>query len=405
MRRQETVLANNRGENMKIIGIEIFPLSISFKTVIEESFGTVGKREDDVVIRIHTDDRICGLGEGSTLGPFYSGESQETVMGIIAHHLFPKVLEGKDPFNIDLIHQQMNRVVYGNTVAKSAIDIALYDIMGKALNTPVYKLLGGHFTEEIPIRFSVGIDSPEKMAKFSKEAIDAGFKGIKMKVGLSPYEDIERVEAIREVIGPDPIIDVDVNGAYSTKEAIHVINSMSKFAPILVEQPVAREDLEGMALVRKSVGVPIGACESALTLSQILHVIKMEAADFFNYKISRSGGFFRGKQAVYMIEAAGLFAVGSEQLGFGIELAAQAHFAVSTCILKLPGGYGAGILKIAGGFDTINFTGDIVDQTPVIKNGRLHLPQRPGLGVELIEDRLKRYLTPGKEIITIGERS
>jgi len=149
---------------MKITGIELIPLTMYFKSVIEESFGTVGKREDDVIVRIHTDEGITGLGEGPTLGPYYSGESQETVMGIIAHHLFPKVLEGKDPFDIDPIHFQMEKVVYRNTVAKAAIDWALHDIMGKALNVPLYKLLGGKFTDEIPLRGSVGIDTPEKMA-------------------------------------------------------------------------------------------------------------------------------------------------------------------------------------------------------------------------------------------------
>ena len=104
---------------MKITGIEILPLTISFKGKIKESFGTVGLREDDVVIR---------LGEGSTLGPFYSGESQETVMGIIAHHIFPRVLEGQDPFNIDPIHCQMNKTVYANTVAKAAVDFALQSL-------------------------------------------------------------------------------------------------------------------------------------------------------------------------------------------------------------------------------------------------------------------------------------
>src|SRR4030067_2336250 len=148
---------------MKITGIEIIPLTISFKGQIKESFGTVGLREDDVIIRLHTDEGITGLGEGSTLGPFYSGESQETVMGIIAHHLFPKVLEGKDPFDVDPIHYEMDKTVYGNTGAKAAVDFALYDIMGKALNVPVYKLLGGRFTDEIHLRGRVGIDPPDRM--------------------------------------------------------------------------------------------------------------------------------------------------------------------------------------------------------------------------------------------------
>jgi L-alanine-DL-glutamate epimerase-like enolase superfamily enzyme len=387
---------------MKITGIEIIPLTMYFKSVIKESFGTVGKREDDVIVRLYTDEGITGLGEGSTLGPFYCGESQETVMGIIAHHLFPKVLEGKDPFNVDSIHYQMEKVVYRNTVAKAAIDFALHDIMGKALNVPLYKLIGGKFTDEIPLRGSVGMDTPENMAANAKRIIDAGFKAIKMKVGLEPIVDVDRVKAIRAAIGRDAVIDIDVNGAYAPKDAIWVLQAVSDCVPILVEQPVRRDDLEGLALVRRSVNLPIGACESALTLAEVSRVIQMGAADFFNFKIDRSGGIFPGKHAVKMIEAAGLFVVASEQLGFGVEVAAQAHFGVSTQGLAWPGGYAAGLIGMAGKLDTIDFDGDIVDKTPLVKDGKLRVPEGVGLGVELVEEKWRRYLTPGKEIIKLG---
>jgi L-alanine-DL-glutamate epimerase-like enolase superfamily enzyme len=387
---------------MKITGIEIIPLTMYFKSVIKESFGTVGKREDDVIVRLYTDEGITGLGEGSTLGPFYCGESQETVMGIIAHHLFPKVLEGKDPFNVDSIHYQMEKVVYRNTVAKAAIDFALHDIMGKALNVPLYKLIGGKFTDEIPLRGSVGMDTPENMAANAKRIIDAGFKAIKMKVGLEPIVDVDRVKAIRAAIGRDAVIDIDVNGAYAPKDAIWVLQAVSDCVPILVEQPVRRDDLEGLALVRRSVNLPIGACESALTLAEVSRVIQMGAADFFNFKIDRSGGIFPGKYAVKMIEAAGLFVVASEQLGFGVEVAAQAHFGVSTQGLAWPGGYAAGLIGMAGKLDTIDFDGDIVDKTPLVKDGKLRVPEGVGLGVELVEEKWRRYLTPGKEIIKLG---
>lgn len=388
---------------MKIVGLEMIPLMMEFKGSIKESFGTVGLRENNVVIKIYTDEGISGLGEGCTLGPFYCGESQETVMGIIGHHLYPKVLEGKDPFDIDPIHYQMDKVVYANTVAKAAVDIALYDIMGKALNIPVYKLLGGKFTDAIPLRASVGIDTPENMAALAKSIIDEGFGGIKMKVGLNPPEDIDRVKAIRGAIGKSAVIDIDVNGAYAPKEAIYVLKRVSDCMPCIVEQPVNRDDLPGMALVKRSVDIPIGACESAVTMAQVMRVIQMEAADFFNYKLDRSGGLFPAKQAVRMIETAGLFVVSSEQLGFGIAVSAQAHFGVATPTLKWPGGYAAGLMGMAGRFDTVGWDGDITDNTPVVKNGHLRAPRGPGLGVNLVEDKWRRYLTPGKEIVKLGK--
>jgi len=389
---------------MKIVGIELIPLTMIFKASIEESFGTVGKREDNVIVKLYTDEGVTGLGEGCTLGPFYCGESQETVMGIIANHLFPKVLEGADPFDLDPIHYKMNKVVYANTVAKAAVDYAMNDIIGKTLGVPLYKLMGGKFCDKIPTRASVGIDDPDKMAAKAAHIHELGFGGIKMKVGLEPLVDIERVKAIRKAVGPDMLIDIDVNGAYSPKDAIFVLKRVQDCGNIIVEQPVNRDDLSGMQLVRRSVDVPIGACEAALTQQQIMRIIKMEAADFFNYKMTRSGGLFPAKQSIRMIEAAGLFVVASEQLGTSVELSAMGHLAFSTKSLAWPGGFAAGVMGMAGKFTTEDSDADIVDNPMLVKGGHLYAPSdRPGLGVELVEEKWRRYLTPGKEIIRIGK--
>lgn len=275
--------------------------------------------------------------------------------------------------------------------------------MGKALNVPLYKLLGGKFCDKIPIRASVGIDDPDKMAAKAKHCHELGFGGIKMKVGLEPLLDIERVKAIRKAIGPDMLIDIDVNGAYSPKDAIYVLKRVADCGNIIVEQPVNRDDLYGMAMVRKAVDVPIGVCEAALSQPQIMRAMKLEAADFFNFKMSRSCGLFPAKQCVRMIEAAGLFVVASEQLGSSVELSAMNHFAVSTQSLSWPCGFAAGVLGMAGKYTTEGTTADIVDNPQLVKDGFLYAPSdRPDLGVSLVEEKWRRYLTPGKEIVRLG---
>lgn len=390
---------------MKIVGIELIPLTMIFKADIKESFGTVGKREDNLIVKIYTDEGIYGLGEGCTLGPFYCGESQETVMGIIANHLYPKVLEGKDPFDVELIHKEMDKVVYANTVAKAAIDYALHDIIGKKLGVPLYKLLGSSkpLFDKIPTRASVGIDDPDKMAAKAKMLHEMGFGGIKMKVGLEPIKDIERVKAIRDAIGPDMLIDIDVNGAYRAKEAVYMLKRVEDCGNIIVEQPVARDDYEGMKYVRERVDIPIGACEAALTQQQIMRLIRMDACDFFNYKPTRSGGIFPAKQSIHMIEAAGKFVVLSEQLGSSVELSAVGHLAFSTPTIMIPGGYAAGVMGMAGKFTTEGSDADIVNHPMEVKDGCLLPPtDNPGLGVDLVEEKWKRYLTVGKEIIRLG---
>lgn len=389
---------------MKIIGVEVTPITLRWGKVEIDSYGPVGEREDDVIVQIFTDCGISGLGEAMTLGPFYSAESQGTVMSMIVEYIAPQVLINEDPFSIDKIVDRMDSVVYRNTFAKSAIDFALFDIMGKSLNVPVYRLIGGLRNKRISLRQAIGINTPDKMAEEAISLTKAGF-GIKMKVGLSPKKDVENLARIREGIGPEAKIDVDVNQGYTVKTAIQTIRKMEKYAPILVEQPVARDDLEGMVRVRKGVEVPIGACESASSIYEVMKVIEMKAADFFNFKLTRSGGFYRGKQIISMIDAAGLFSVGSENLGLGIELAANAHFAAATNKFDQPCGYGTGILKIAGKLNTKDMKRDIVVNTPRIENGFLEVPEGPGLGVELNEEAVRKYLTPGKGPILVGRKS
>ena len=392
---------------MKIVGIKIYPITMHFKQTIEESFGTVGKNEGDVILQIFTDEGISGLGESTTLGPYYSGESQGSVVSLIQEFIAPKILIGEDPFNIDKIMYTIDRIAYRNNIAKTPIDFALYDILGKKLGLPAYKLLGGSYTEKVALRWSFGMGNPDETAEKARVGAEAGYRCMKIKAGDDPDLDVERVAAVRKAVGDDIKLTIDANQAYDPKLAIRTIKRMDAYNILYVEQPVDRDDLEGMAFVRKNVDVPIGACECTNTLEEVMRVIKMEAADFLHFKVSRSGGFYRGKQIVHMGKAAGLFNVGSTQLGLGIELAANAHFAASNMVLGEPPynehGYGAGLMSLFKAADTSEISEDIVKKTPTIKNGYLYVPQDPGLGIELNEEIVEKMMTPGKEPVSVGD--
>lgn len=392
---------------MKIIGMEITPITLECKKVIPESFGLVGKREDDVIVQIFTDEGFYGLGEAMTLGPYYSRESQGTVMALLIGQIAPLVLLGEDPFNIDLIHYKMNKIVSENAIAKTAVDIALHDIMGKALNVPVYKLIGGSYTEKIALHWAVGIVSTEKMVAEAIRGIKAGYRGLKIKAGNDPNQDIENIKALRDAVGPDIAIVVDINQAYDVKTAIRVIRKMEQYGVQRVEQPVYYRDLDGMAMVRRAVEIPIGACESVMSIYDVVQIIKKEAADFLNFKVMRSGGFYPSKAIVQMAVASGMFVVGSPMLGMGIEVAANTHFAVSTRELGPPPykfhGIASGILNLFDAVDSDGITMDIVDGTPTISDGFISIPQGPGLGVELSKKHLNAYLTKGNCPILVGK--
>lgn len=383
---------------MKITGIKLYPLTLRFRKVIEESFGAVGKEEKNVLVQIFTDEGITGLGEAVSLGPFYSSESQGTVTDIIKNYFAPKVLLGEDPFNIDKIINSMDRVATGHSIAKSSVDFALHDIMGKSLGVPVYKLIGGSYTDKLNLRWGVvGGEDPDKMASKSLEGVKEGYKAIKIKCGVSPKLDVECVRAVREAIGDDIDLTVDINQAYVPEQAIQIIRRMEKYNVLCVEQPVPQWDLEGLKRVRDNVEVAIGACESSYSIYDIMKILKMNAADVIHFKVARSGGFHRGKQIVNMVRAAGVSCTGSTQLGMGVEVACTAHFGVSNYQLghepyRNLGGYGSGLLALFNVGSTENIMDDIVTPTPLIKGGYLHVPRGPGLGVEINQTGLAKFM-------------
>jgi L-alanine-DL-glutamate epimerase-like enolase superfamily enzyme len=400
---------------MKIIGVEMFPVSMSFKRKIKTAFRGVerdeGVSEDNVIIRIYTDEGVSGLGEAGTWGIYYCGESHETVMSVIEYYLFPKVLKGENPFNIDLIHKRMDEEVLGNTVAKSAVDFALYDIMGKRLNVPVYQLIGGAYAERFPISAGViGIGEPETMAKYAKEHL-AGLgpeaRLFKVKVGIDQLKNVKRVEAIRKAVGPQHYLLLDCNGSFNAKDAILFGRRVEEFAPLFLEQPVNYADLEGLAEVKRNVAVPVGACECALTIEDMMRVIRMDAADFFNFKVDRLGGIYKGKQAVGMINAAGKWALQSAQISLGVGWAALAHFSASTYgmfpVARVCGGNLLREVYPASEADYVKIE-DVVVGGPKAKDGYAEVPPGPGLGIKINEESIKKFQSPGKRPVLVGKK-
>jgi len=399
---------------MKIIGIEMFPINIAFKRKVKTAFRGTGRdegvSEENVVIRIYTDEGISGLGEAGTWGVYYCGESQETVMDVIGYYLFPQVLEGENPFNIDLIHSKMDAAVLNNTVAKSAIDFALYDIMGKSLNVPVYQLIGGCHADKYPtLAAVVGIDKPEIMAKVAKDSLrDLGPEPrlFKIKLGLEYLKDVKRVEAIREAVGPDHSLLLDCNGSFDVKEAIYFGQKVNEFSPVFLEQPVDYGDLEGLAEVKRNVPVPVGACECAMKIEDMMRVIRMDAADFFNFKIDRLGGIYKGKQAAGMIKAAGKWILQSGQVSIGIAAVARNHFSAATCsMFPCTSGMSALFTIYPASEPEYIQVENVLIGGPKVEKGYASVPPGPGLGVELNERALQRFIPSGRSTRLIGRKS
>jgi putative nucleotidyltransferase with HDIG domain len=255
-----------------------------------------------VIVEIDTDDGITGVGEACTDIGFF-GEPVEEVQSAIDLYLGPKLL-GKDPFDREQLLFDID--FPGNSCAKSGIDLALHDLLGKALGVPVCNLIGGSGRRQVLAVMEVAPGTADGMARQCAEWVQQGVRGFKAKVGAIPEDDVERLAAIRAAVGPEIMLRADANQGYTPKEAIRLCRMCERrdLGLELLEQPVPKWDLAGMAQVRAAVDVLIEADEAAYTPHDVVQIIRHQAADVINIKIAKAGGLLHdiGKALTHEVE-------------------------------------------------------------------------------------------------------
>ena len=387
---------------MKIIKVEAVPITVPYDTLIRHAFGARSSG-DYVIVKLVTDEGLEGIGSGGVLYPRHSGESQDSAMSNI-RFLASQALIGQNPMDIDHIMDRIDAMLYGHWLTKSNIDFALYDLKGKILDTPVYQLLGGLCREKIPLEWIVSLDTPEAMAEMSLKYIKAGFKGLKVKSSGDPKLDVARFKAIREAVGDDVWMGVDMNEAYRSYTALPVIEEMAKYGIDYAEQPVKRNDIDGLLNIRSKTKVPLAVDEGGWSLDELRNVIRHKAADMCHLVPSRIGGLRRALKFRTLAESAGMDYAISCYNGTGLEHAASSHFAVSSIKPDRVPDQPIGVLYLYGGMETAGITNDVCREiTGKIENGFLYPPKGPGLGVELNQDIVAEYITKGKQPIVIEE--
>src|SRR6266568_5213702 len=258
-----------------MLHIDAKPVDLKLTTPFRISRG-VQAISSNVIVQINAND-YTGYGEASPSE--YYGESVETVLACIS--MFAGNL-GDDPFLIEDIMERLDEIIRLHPSAKAAVDMALYDLIGKMLGVPLYKLLGLNPAHSAHTSFTLGIDSPTNMAK--KALVARDYPILKVKVGTK--NDIAIIDAIREV--SPATIRVDANAAWTPKEAIKTINALASYNIEFVEQPTSPRDLFGLKLIRENVSVPIIADESCITVEDIPKVA--ECVDGINIKLMKCGG-------------------------------------------------------------------------------------------------------------------
>jgi muconate cycloisomerase len=335
--------------------------------------------QKSAIVRLVDSDGYVGLGNIDP-SPGYSAETIEQSLDALRNVLAPAV-HGMDPFNIHELLVRMNQVQDQYYDAKAAIEMACTDLICRRLNIPVYTYLGGEQVKELRFNAWIGILPPSEAAAEAKKWFDRGFRSAKVKVGGGIAADRDRIAAIREAVGPTMSLRADANAGYSVDDGIALANLLEPFNLQLLEQPVAAEDLSGMAKVRKSTSIPIMADESIIDFESLIAVIKHDAADIVKLKVMKQGGFLNTRRMLETATAAGMKVVIGHGFGLGINTAAEVMLAAtSTNVLEG--------LECVGPLKTSD---DIVKEKFDLSSGLMSLPSGPGLGVELDLDKVTKY--------------
>jgi o-succinylbenzoate synthase len=353
-------------ENPVITNIEIYQAPVRLKKPFVISLGPLTHAQN-LIIKIGTSSGICGFGECS---PFMTinGESMETGY-VVAHYLAKKIL-GLNPLEIEICTMAMDSVIFGNSSIKSAFDMALYDIAAQNAGLPLYRFLGGKNDKVLTTDYTVSFGEKAVMADDAMKIKKLGFQFIKVKVGGSKEEDIERIKTIRETIGPEIPLRLDANQGWNTQDAIEILNSVNDLNIQFCEEPISRWNFMELSQIRKQSPIPVMADESCCNHHDAKRLIDIGACDLFNIKLGKSGGIFTALKIIEQAENAGI----NMQIGGFLEsrlgFTASAQLAFKSRNIQY------------FDFDTpLMLTEDpVIGGITYGKNGEIVLPEIPGLG-------------------------
>ena len=316
---------------MKITEVRLGRISVPLHTPFKTALRTVSSVED-VIVELRTDDGRIGYGEAPPTGPI-TGDTTLGIIGAIQDHIGKAIL-GRDVDDFEEILQTVQKSIVGNTSAKAAVDMALWDLYGQKYGIPVYKLMGGG-RKKITTDITISVNDPEIMVRDSLIALERGYDCLKMKVGINPELDVARLKAVRQAVGNAVTIRIDANQAWKPKQAVKILNAMQEqgLQIELVEQPVAAHDLDGMKYVTERSYVPVLADESLYSPADAAKILQMGAADLLNIKLMKCGGLYNALKICTMAEVYGVECMIGCMLEAKISVNAAVHLACAKQVI------------------------------------------------------------------------
>jgi muconate cycloisomerase len=366
--------------------VEAIPAKVRFRSdfrIGRGAVGSAGGTGDHVFVRIETESGRVGWGETRAL-PSWSYETVESIVGAVRGHLAPLLL-GLDPFELLTAHRRMYEtltpsVSNGQPFVKSAIDIALHDLMGQIAGVPIHALLGGRQRDRVELTFALSIADPEEMA-----AAAASFPACRcFKVKIAGDErDLQRIRAVAEA-RPAATLWLDANQSYPPARAIPLAQAAREIPAVFcLEQPVRSVDWFGMRQVRERSPLPVAIDEGAFSAFDVARVATLRSADLIVLKVSKSGGLRECLRSAAVAEAHGMGLLGSGLTESGIGLVASVHL-FSTLETLLPP-------ELNG----VEFLDDLFVEDLEVDGATVRVPDRPGLGVRVDEAKIRDAATEG----------
>ncbi len=342
-------------------------------------------------VRLETDqDGLYGIGEG-TLNAF--AKSAEAII----HELTPRFV-GTDPFQIETIIQRMTRDLYSeggqlHMTAVAAIEVACWDIIGKVTGRPIYDLIGGRYHESLPAYANgwyAGPRTPESFAERARQVVDRGYKALKFDPFGANWRamtlperhlSIDIVRAVREEVGPDIELMIEVHSRFSVAEAVWVGERLAEFEPTWFEEPTAHQNIASVVEVARKLSIPVSTGESFSSPQQFAELLSHDAVHILQPEPGSMGGIWRTRQVAAMADAH--YAVVAPHN-------AQGPISTATCIQI---GAATPNLLVQEIFDEFNvdWEQEIVDHHAEVIDGRIAIPDRPGLGVDLNWAELEKH--------------
>ncbi len=377
----------NSGMNAQITSVEAILVDLPTIRAHKLSMTTM-QQQTMVVIRLRSSDGIEGIGEATTIGGLsYGEESPEGIKLTIDTYLAPALI-GQDATNINAAMLTLNKVARGNRFAKSGLETALLDAQGKRLGVPVSALLGGAVRKTLPVLWTLASgDTARDIEEAEMLLNERRHNTFKLKIGRrSVRDDVAHVSKIKAALGDRARVTVDVNQAWNEVDAAVGIQALEAAGIDLIEQPTPRENRGALARLAARFIVPIMADEGVTGPEDALDLVRDACADVFALKIAKSGGIYGMMRTAAIADAAGVSLYGGTMLEGSIGSIASAH-----AFSALP--------QLAWGtelFGPLLLKDDIVTNRPQYRDFDLHLPQGPGLGLQIDEDKLAFYRRDNK---------